>query len=160
MIRIEPFAPADMERVVAFVAAIQEYERATVPDLKPGDAIARDHAERLIRYAAEHDGIILLARHGAASVGFAAAWVAEDDDPLLGEHARRHAYLSDLFVAEGWRRRGIASALLEAVEAAIGERGCRRMRICSKASNRDAVSCYEAAGYRPYEIIFEKIADG
>jgi hypothetical protein len=34
------------------------------------------------------------------------------------------------------------------------------MRICSKASNRDAVSCYEAAGYRPYEIIFEKIADG
>jgi ribosomal protein S18 acetylase RimI-like enzyme len=36
------------------------------------------------------------------------------------------------------------------------ERGCRRIRVCSKAANVEALKCYEAAGYQPYEVIFSK----
>ena len=39
------------------------------------------------------------------------------------------------------------------------ERGCRRIRVCSKATNVDALKCYEGAGYRPYEVIFSKTID-
>ena len=59
-------------------------------------------------------------------------------------------------MAEAWRRHGIASALLRAIEAAMRERGCRRLRICSKAGNEEALGCYAAYGFRPYEVILTK----
>jgi ribosomal protein S18 acetylase RimI-like enzyme len=92
--------------------------------------------------------------------------IKPSDSPALGssgmtihfccEDARRHAYVSDIFVGEAWRRRGVGRTLLTAIEAEMRRRGCRRIRICSKAANLAAVSCHQSAGYRPYEIIYAK----
>ena len=37
------------------------------------------------------------------------------------------------------------------------KRGCRRVRVRSKAANLAVSRCYQAAGYRPYEIAFDKV---
>ena len=156
-VRIEPAAlPADRPALAGFVAAIQEHERAAEPDLKAGEKIAEPYVDMLIGAVTAQDGVIFIARAGDAAVGFAAAWIAEDDDPLLRDDARRHAYVSDIYVAEAWRRHGVASALLQAVEAAMRERSCRRLRICSKAGNEEALGCYAAYGFQPYEVILTK----
>jgi ribosomal protein S18 acetylase RimI-like enzyme len=156
MYRIEPFQRADLPSIVAFVEAIQEFERIDVPELKPGTEIGASYAQALLRSVAQQDGVILLAKDGKQAVGFVCAWIDQDDDPLLREDARRHAYVSDIFVGEAWRRRGLARTLLLAIEAEMGRRGCRRIRVCAKAANLAAVNCYRAAGYRPYEITYAK----
>lgn len=159
MIRIERFDPADLPAVTEFVAAIQEHERAVAPDLKPGDEIGPGYAEMLLRAVADRNGLILLAREREGAVGFVCAWIDADDDPLLRDDARAHAYVSDLYVRDEWRRNGVGRMLLHAIEAAMRERGCRRIRICSKAGNLAALQCYAALGYEPYEVILSKTVE-
>ena len=156
---IDAFQLSDLPAVTRHVEAIQEHERIDVPDLKPGSEIGSDYARMLVRTVAERDGCLLMARAETEIVGFACAWVQEDDDPLLRDDARTHAYVSDIFVEAAWRRQGVASQLLDAVEKEMRSRGCKRIRICSKAANHLALGCYEKAGYRPYEIIFTKRLD-
>lgn len=158
-VRIEPFSPQDAAAIVAFVQAIQDHERRSVTDLKPGVDIARSYADVLMRNVADRRGVILMARSGGQAIGFLCAWIDEDHDMLLQEDARQHAYVSDVFVVEGWRRRGVAHALLRAAEERMRERGCRRIRVCSKAANVAALKCYEAGGYQPYEVILSKTID-
>jgi len=155
-IKIDPFKPADIIDVTAFVEAIQEHERATVAGLKPGSAIAEAYAHMLVRTAAARGGCVFLAKAGALAVGFVCAWPEEDADPLLEEDVRAHAYISDSYVKEDWRKKGIGARLLAAAESAMQKQGCERVRICVKASNDLAISSYRRAGYRPYEIIFAK----
>jgi ribosomal protein S18 acetylase RimI-like enzyme len=68
--------------------------------------------------------------------------------------------VSDICVAEGHRRRGVGRRLLAAFEAAMRGRGCRQLRICSKATNHAALAAYAAAGFQPYEVILWKALAG
>lgn len=155
-VRIESFEPRDAAAIETFVAAIQEHERLTVTGLKPGAEIAQSYASLLLRNVAERNGVILMARAADRTVGFVCAWIDHDDDPLVCEDARQHAYISDIFVIENRRRTGVARSLLQAVEQAMQRRGCRRVRICSKATHVEALACYETAGFRPYGIVLSK----
>ncbi len=59
-----------------------------------------------------------------------------DDTPWVG-------------VADDWRRRGLASALLRTNHAALWRRGVRRTGLWTVAENRTgSVALYERAGYR------------
>ncbi len=102
---------------------------------------------------------MLLGRDGHQAVGFVCGWPDRDDDPLLSPGAQAHGYVSDLFMLETWRRRGVARLLLEAIEAALRQRGCRRLQIHSKAGNQSALAAYSAVGFRPYEVILTKELD-
>ncbi len=157
-VEICSFESVDFDLVRKFVEAIQEYERAQVPELKHGQDIGLAYTQKLVDSIADpqRQGLILIAKNKGDAIGFACAWIASDDDSLLSEEARSHAYVSDIFVDEAWRGQGVASLLLESVENEMSQRGCNRIRICSKASNSVALKCYAANGYRPYEIIFSK----
>jgi ribosomal protein S18 acetylase RimI-like enzyme len=153
---IEPFTEGDFETLVDFVAAIQEHERATVSTLKSGIEIGAGYARFLVETTAKQNGVLFFAKERRQTLGFISAWVAIDDDLLVQDQARHHGYVSDIFVVNSRRGKGIAQALLAAAEAALHAKGCRRMRICSKASNLPAIKFYESCGFRPYEIIFSK----
>lgn len=159
MVAIDAFQLSDLATLIRFVEAIQEHERIDIPDLKAGSEIGPDYAQSLIRTAAERNGCIRVAKAETEIVGFGCAWVEEDDDPLLRDDARTYAYVSDIFVEGAWRRQGVALQLLNALEMEMRLRGCRRIRICSKAANHVALACYKKAGYQPYEIIFAKRLD-
>ncbi len=156
MIKIDFYKPSDFETVKSFVESIQEHERINVPELESGAEIGTEYTKKLIDTVAAQQGLILLARAASDTVGFACAWIEEDDDMLLSEDVREHAYISDIFVNENYRRRGIAQLLLKEIEKEMKSRGCERIRICTKASNLLALKCYEASGYSQYEIILTK----
>jgi len=156
MIRLDAFQPSDFAALVSFVEALQEHEREQVPELKPGPEIGKRYAEMLMRVVAERDGCMIMARAEAGAVGFACAWIDQDDDLLIRDDARLYAYVSDIFVDQNWRRQRIASLLMDELEARMRSRGCSRIRLCAKAANQLAIACYTARGYRPYEIIFSK----
>ena len=156
---LRPASSEQLTLVERFVGDIQTHERARVPELRPAAEIAADYARWLVAEVAARDGVLLLAWDGDVAVGLVAAWPSHDDDPLLAPAHRDHGYVSDLAVAATHRRRGIGRALLAAAEAAMRERGCRQMRVCSKASNVEALGTYAAAGFAPYEVILWKTLD-
>jgi len=51
-IRIEPYRPQHFAAVVAFVEALQDYERADIPELKPGTEIGQSYTDLLLRTVA------------------------------------------------------------------------------------------------------------
>jgi len=160
MISIGSFGPADFETIKTLVESIQEFERTYVPELKLGVEIGAAYTEKLVNTIANQQGVIFLAKTDTDTVGFVCAWIDEDDDLLLSEDARTHAYISDIFVSEDWRRQGVATLLLQAVETEMRQRGCQRIRICTKAANLSALTCYKANGYSAYEIVLSKRLTG
>ena len=65
-----------------------------------------------------------------------------------------YCYLQDLFVAEAGRRRGVATALIEAVANAARKRGCSRVYWITQETNLDAQKLYvqvaERSGFIQY----------
>src|SRR5262249_57717849 len=99
--------------------------------LKAGADIGASYAELLLLRVGERDGCMLLAKEEGRAIGFACAWMDEDDDPLLEDGVREHAYISDVYVEEASRRMGIASALLVAIAEQMRDTACARIRICT-----------------------------
>jgi ribosomal protein S18 acetylase RimI-like enzyme len=160
MLEIVLFQPGDMDVLIRFVSAIQEHERLYVPELKSGDEIGRDYAQLLLKKVSRQNGLILMAHKAKSIIGFISGWIGRDDDPLLQEKYSDHAYVSDIFVSEAHRGQGVAQELLKTLEEEMAKRGCKRIRVCSKASNAHAVGLYRNSDYQPYEIIFSKTIGG
>lgn len=157
---IQPYQDNDWNDLVRFVAGIQEHERVNVSELKSGPEIGEPYARHLLKKVAANDGVILMAQSEGKNIGMVCAWKDSDDDQLLQEDFREHGYISDIFVSKEYRRKGTAKQLLDAVESVMHSKGCKRMRVCSKASNAQAVNLYKAEKYMPYEIIFSKSLKG
>jgi len=91
----------------------------------------------------EHgQSVIFLARWGSQTLGFAQLY------PSFSSTALARVYiLNDLFVAEEGRRRGVASALLAAIEAYAAQFGACRLSLNVKQANTDAQQLYAARGW-------------
>ncbi len=58
-------------------------------------------------------------------------------------------YLKDLYIAQAYRRAGVGTALMEAIQAAAAERGCSRVEWTNDADNPAAQAFYQSLGARP-----------
>jgi ribosomal protein S18 acetylase RimI-like enzyme len=159
-VRIEPYQISDRPTVKLFVEAIQAFEARSVTGLKAAHEIGEPYTRKILRAVETNRGAILLAREHSESVGFICAWIDSDHDILLSENVREFAYVSDVFVRPAWRRKGVGRKLLKAVEAEMKNKGCARIRICSKAANSVALGAYAKAGYKPYEVTLTKRLSG
>lgn len=57
------------------------------------------------------------------------------------------AYLEELYVVPGRRRRGLGRALLEEAGAVAGEKGAVRIELGTSVDDHAAIALYESAGY-------------
>ncbi|MBM3516814.1 MAG: GNAT family N-acetyltransferase [Alphaproteobacteria bacterium] len=78
---------------------------------------------------------------------------AETDDSNV------HGLITDACVAAECRGEGAGRAPIAAAERHLAARGVRRVRVCALADNRAAQRAYARAGYRPYEVVLEKVLD-
>lgn len=104
----------------------------------PPDAIA----ERLREWESTPLAEVLVAAVDGEVVGIAAVAAS----PHLARPGR-FARLIGLAVRESHRRRGIAAALLRAVEEQARAWGCRRVELTSSRWRAEAPAFYEAMGY-------------
>lgn len=94
---------------------------------------------------------VLVAEEGGVPLGFASLRLipqVEADPP--------HAELSDLFVREPHRRRGVGRALMDFAERLARDRGCARMYLVTGFDNEGARAFYRAAGFRDFALQMEK----
>jgi ribosomal protein S18 acetylase RimI-like enzyme len=68
----------------------------------------------------------------------------------------RYAELTDLFVAEAFRRRGVARALLAHVEQLAREGGASGMLLVTGFDNQGAQAFYRAVGYANFALAMNK----
>ena len=72
---------------------------------------------------------------------------------LLAESEGHRAHLITIDVLEAYRRRGIGSRLLRAIEERLAERGVQRVDIETATDNHAAVAFWQRHGYRTVEVL-------
>lgn len=108
------------------------------------------------RYAgallARPDTVLLVAEAGGETVGALAAYVL----PKF-EQARSEIYLYDLAVAEPWRRRGVATALIDEVRRIAREIGAWVIYVQADTGAEDAaaIALYDKLGTRENVLHFD-----
>ncbi|EKF20382.1 GNAT family N-acetyltransferase [Nitratireductor pacificus] len=124
---IRPAEPGDIEALLAI-------ENAAFA----GDRLSRRSMRALI---GRPSAIALVAIDGADIAGYAIA---------LLNRLHRVARLYSIAVSPVRTGRGVAGALLHAVEAEAGNRRRRAMRLEVREDNRGAIALYERNGYRRF----------
>jgi ribosomal protein S18 acetylase RimI-like enzyme len=66
---------------------------------------------------------------------------------VMGGFDGHRGWVYSLAVAPEHRRRGIATALVQELEAALAEAGCLKVNLQVRGSNSDVLGFYEHAGY-------------
>ncbi|HEY1606088.1 MAG TPA: AAC(3)-I family aminoglycoside N-acetyltransferase [Allosphingosinicella sp.] len=111
---------------------------------------ARPSRAYLRRLLAKRDFIALAARDGDRVVGGLAAYLLEKF-----EQARSEIYIYDLAVAASHRRRGIATALIEALKRLAAERGAYVIYVQADLGDEAAIALYTTLGVREDVLHFD-----
>ncbi|MET3986055.1 GNAT family N-acetyltransferase [Streptomyces sp. PvR034] len=135
--RIGQATPEDVDVISTILAEIEAYYGG---EPTPGDPAQI----RAALFAGRPAATVLLAREGNEVLGLASyslLWPAAGADTSL--------YLKELFVRESARRRGVAGAFMEALQAAAAAAGCSRVEWTADADNPAALAFYKALGAEP-----------
>jgi ribosomal protein S18 acetylase RimI-like enzyme len=126
---IRDYEPArDRDQVRSCVVELQEFERGLEPSLPKGVDMVDAYLAFLLDRCSRAAGRVLVAEVDHVVVGFVvllARVVPEEPD----EDQMPYAYISDLVVLPGYRRRGIGRALLDRAEALARSSGASILRV-------------------------------
>ena len=152
-IRIRPASEADLPAVNRLRAQVNEVHVQGRPDIfKPGfGAALQNHLT--VYFHSETNGV-LVAEAGDQIVGF--AMVAYIDRPASDYNLpRRFYHVAEFGVDPAWRRRGVASALVQSMQADARARGFHKIELDVWAFNEGALAFYEAMGFQTYRRFME-----
>ena len=140
--------PADLDALALLFDAYRQFY-GQAPDVPR----ARDWLRSRLRVG---ESVVLLARRGGAMLGFVQLY------PMFSSvRTARTWILNDLFVDAGARRKGVASALLDAAAAFAREDGAMGISLETSQDNAAARALYRAAGWHEdetqwYSLSFSK----
>lgn len=147
---VEFNASTDSAALHECMVALQDEERRFVPRMPSGkDVVAAALSELLergshVRLAVTADRVVL----GYVAFGDDAASLVDGGEPLVR--------VSDLFVVEAARGRGVGRALLAAVEQYALDSNVGGIRVEALAQNVAARRMYERVGFAARTVEFEK----
>lgn len=116
---------------------------STYTAAQPDDAYLR-------RLLGSETFIAIAATEGERVVGGLAAYVL----PKF-EQARSECYIYDLAVDAGWRRRGVATAMIRRLQALAAERGIYVIFVQADYGDDPAIALYESLGEREEVLHFD-----
>ena len=160
---VEEGGAGDLDLLEPLWVAVHHQHREAMPHLAPYVSDATTWSERRALYAqlfADHDAVLLLARHDGALVGYAlgysmpatGTWLA--DTWVTGE---RIGEVESLSVLPEHRGRGLGSRLLEALHDQLRDRGARDFILGALAGNADAIRLYQRHGYTPTWLYLSRL---
>jgi GNAT superfamily N-acetyltransferase len=109
-------------------------------------------ANTLAALSADPDHVFLAARANGECIGTATGVVCHG---LYGGYDT-YMVIEDMVVDPGYRRQGVASALLSHLESVALERGCNQVILLTEAVRADAVALYRANGFEARWTGFKK----
>ena len=141
--------PQDKPELLEFILELQRFEKVFEPNRRLDEPVAGEYFAVLIGEVRKNSGRILVAEgDGGELLGWGVAYTREDDVYVVAEE-RRFGYISELFVIEPLRGKGIGQALIKACEAWARSLGLRVLRIGVLAGNKRTATIYDQAGFAP-----------
>jgi len=152
-ISIRDYAPDLRADVVTMIGALSTLEAAIEADRVASPAASTTYWQDLEARISNKGGFVLTAHASDISrpIGYAATLISEDS-AFIAQRYRRHAYISDLFVASDYRRQGVARLLVQEIKARATAMGVVRIGVGALAGNEDARAAYARLGFRAYVI--------
>lgn len=150
---MRPASHRDLDRVTELWMALGEHHAALEPAFSLGPG-AGAHARRILAAKlADPDTAILV--HDAAGALAGLCIVRVDRAPEI-QVERCRGEITDLYVRESARRRGIGRALAEAGIAWTRERGATRVEVRVAAANPTASAFWRASGFGAFVDVLHR----
>ena len=144
-----------LNRVRECFVELQDFERRRHPSLPTGADVVDLYIPHMLERCEYCNGRVLVAQIGAEVAGYVTVLARVRSDDLEDGDAE-YGLVSDLVVAQEFRRRGIGRKLLEAAESFARNRGARSLRIGVLAGNQIAEDLYSSMGFTPLYAELEK----
>ena len=156
MVDVRDATPADRSVLVGFMAALNAVEHQWESDRALEPAAADEHIAYLEGLVRDQAGFMLLAEENQQPAGFLVGIEEWEDGTYIVPEARRYGKITDLFVDDRSRGRGIARALLAEAERRFRANGLPAVQVTALAANEAARAAYRATGYRPLDVTYAK----
>jgi ribosomal protein S18 acetylase RimI-like enzyme len=154
---------ADLDRLEPLWVAVHHQHRDAMPELAPYVSDAETWRERRALYEqlfADHEPVLLLARHDERLVGYGLAytmpasgtWLADTwaTGTLIGE-------IESLSVLPEHRGHGLGSRLLDQLHEELRRQGADDVILGALAGNDEAIRLYRRHGYRPTWLYLSRL---
>jgi ribosomal protein S18 acetylase RimI-like enzyme len=154
-VAIRPYdAGRDADRLRTCIVEHQDSHRGLEPSWPEGKSIVDEYVRFLETQCATHDGRLMIAESENEVVGFVCIVSrTRNDSP---DDPATFAWIHDLFVRSGYRRRGVATALMAKAETFARARGATILRLGVLDRNDDARALYRGLGLRDYVRVLTK----
>lgn len=143
--------PGDHDVLLSQLWGLNRYEHEIVGDRRTDRAGAVDSLAEALENVAQKDGAVLVAELDGEIAGHLFMFF-EMDDVYVREDLRRYAFISNLFVEEHARGKGVGQALMARAEEIAAAKGAKRLRLYVLAWNERARRVYETAGFSAYGV--------
>jgi GNAT superfamily N-acetyltransferase len=155
---IRKMRDGDLDTVIDLQWALNLFENGLSGDR----VVGRADAEACVTFNLEqirlHGGAILIAEIDARIVGCLSLAFAEGH-VFVRQELRRHGYIQDIVVTEGWRGQNIAQALMAEAERLTRQEGLRSLSLNVLAGNDRAERAYRRFGFAPHAVEMIKALD-
>ena len=154
MISIREYTENDRPELIHMITLLHDYERSLDPKKVPGSQMAHEYFDFLIKQMTNNQGKIYIAQFNETAVGFIACWI-EHDEVVLDINPQ-YGFISDIFVSENDRGKGIGKELIQKVAEYMKQNTITQLRVHALFNNTPANSFYQRNGFSSYEIVYHK----
>ena len=141
--------PRDKAAMLSFIRGSQHYEHEVEPDRRLDPQVADEYFPVLMDEVEAKQGRAFVAEHDGTAIGWAVVLV-ERNMLFVVEEERTYGYITELYVDEAARGRGVGRALIAACEDEVRRLGLGVVMIGVLSKSKRTVEIYARAGYRPY----------
>ena len=147
--------PDDAAVILSFIDGIQAFENPIEPDRRTDARVAKEYLAEIAERLAKQPGAIFLAEDAGAAAGWALVG-REQNAVYVREDERVYANISELYVDENSRGKGVGQALIAACEEWARRQKLGVVMIGVLPGNQRANAIYREAGFAPYALQLRK----
>ncbi len=159
-ITVKPVVIAEYTNVISgMMHHLHLHERNLFDKTAAWSDIEENYMRHIILMQDEYEGTCLLAFVGEEPVGFIFGYVEDQDDSRIEVYMGRELYVSDGYVADEHRCKGIYRLLNKELERIYIEKGVKRICRYALVNNTKARSFLDSEGYVVTRLLHEKWLD-